>query len=79
MKEGIGLTLKQFGIVLAKFAITEVEAGPGVRFDPQRHQAISMAPSDEVEDGHIVTVVQKGFLLKDRLLRAAMVVVAKKA
>ncbi len=77
MKEGLNLTLKQLDLAMTRFAVVEVEAGPGVRFDPQLHQAISMTPSDEVEANHIVAVVQKGFQLKDRLLRPAMVVVAE--
>ncbi len=76
MKEGLGLTLKQMEAVMNKFAVTEVEAGPGVKFDPEHHQAISMIESDQVESNHIIDVMQKGFLLKDRLLRPAMVVVA---
>lgn len=79
MKEGLGLTLKQLDIAMEKFSVVEVEAAPGVPFDPQCHQAISTAPSEEVEADHIVSVMQKGFLLKERLLRPAMVVVAKKA
>ena len=79
MKEGLGLTLKQLDIAMARFAVVEVEAGPGVRFDPERHQAISTTPSAEIEADHIVSVVQKGFLLKERLLRPAMVVVASAA
>lgn len=77
MKEGLGLTLKQLDLAMARFAVVEVEAAPGVRFDPERHQAVSMAPSEDIDADHIVEVVQKGFLLKERLLRPAMVVVAK--
>lgn len=76
MKEGLGLTLKQMESVMNKFAVTEVEAGPGVKFNPEQHQAISMVASDQVESNHIIDVMQKGFILKDRLLRPAMVVVA---
>lgn len=76
MKEGLALTLKQMETVMSKFAVTEVEAGPGVKFNPEHHQAISMIDSDQVESNHIIDVMQKGFLLKDRLLRPAMVVVA---
>ncbi len=76
MKEGLGLTLKQLETVLLKFSVTEVEAGPGVKFDPELHQAISMVPSEEIESNHIIDVMQKGFVLKDRLLRPAMVIVA---
>ena len=76
MKEGLELTLKQLETALSKFAVEEVEAAPGVKFNPEHHQAISMVPSEDVPSDHIVSVMQKGFLLKDRLLRPAMVVVA---
>ena len=54
-----------------------VEASPGLKFNPEVHQAISMVPTMEVEPDHILCVMQKGFLLKDRLLRPAMVVIAQ--
>ena len=76
MQEGLELTLKQLETVLEKFDVVEVEAGPGVKFNPDQHQAISMVASGEVPSDHIIDVMQKGFLLKDRLLRPAMVVVA---
>lgn len=76
MQEGLALTLKQLDAVLSKFAVNEVEAGPGVKFNPDQHQAISMVASDEFDSNHIISVMQKGFTLKDRLLRPAMVVVA---
>ena len=79
MKEGLSLTLKQLDLAMARFAVVEVEAGPGVRFDPEHHQAISMTPCGDIEADHIVSVVQKGFRLKERLLRPAMVVVAAAA
>jgi molecular chaperone GrpE len=76
MYEGIELTLKLMDSVLAKFGISLVDP-QGEKFDPARHQAISMVASDQVPPNHVVSVVQKGYLLKDRLLRPAMVVVAK--
>ena len=76
MKEGLALTLKQLDLAMARFAVTEVEAAPGVPFDPEHHQAISLTRSEDIEAGHIVSVMQKGFTLKERLLRPAMVVVA---
>ncbi len=76
MQEGLMLTLKQMESALAKFSVTEVEAGPGVKFNPDVHQAVSMIASDEIPSDHIISVMQKGFLLNDRLLRPAMVVVA---
>ena len=77
MKQGLELTLKQFDKVMEKFGVIAVEAEPGVKFNPEVHQAISVVASDEVEPEHIVNVMQKGFSLKDRLLRPAMVVIAK--
>ena len=77
MKEGLELTSKQLEATFTRFSVTEVEAGPGVKFNPEFHQAISMVPGGEVESDHIVDVMQKGFLLKHRLLRPAMVVVAQ--
>lgn len=76
MQEGLELTLKQLDTVMDKFGISQVEADAGVCFDPAFHQAISMVDSKEVESGNIVSVMQKGFVLKDRLLRPAMVVIA---
>ena len=77
MKEGLELTLKQFATAMEKFGITSVAASPGMKFNPDLHQAVSVASTDEVEPDHILSVMQKGFLLKDRLLRPAMVVIAK--
>lgn len=76
MREGLELTLKQMSSVMEKFGVVVVEAGVGVKFDPAFHQAISMVDSEAVESGHIVDVMQRGFTLKDRLLRPAMVVIA---
>ncbi len=76
MHEGLGLTLKLMDGVLAKFGVTPLDP-KGEKFDPARHQALSMVESAEVAPNHIVTVVQKGYLLRDRLLRPAMVLVAK--
>ncbi|NKB75610.1 MAG: nucleotide exchange factor GrpE [Gammaproteobacteria bacterium] len=77
MKEGLELTLKQLDAALSRFSVTEVEAEPGTKFNPEYHQAISMISGGEIEPDHIVDVMQKGFILKDRLLRPAMVVVAQ--
>jgi len=77
MREGLELTLKQFEQVMEKFGVAVVEAEAGTRFDPDCHQAISMVPGTEIEPDHIVSVMQKGYTLKDRLLRPAMVVVAQ--
>lgn len=76
MHEGLELTLKLMDRVLAKFGVTPMDP-KGERFDPAWHQALSTVESAETPPNHIVTVVQKGYLLRDRLLRPAMVVVAK--
>lgn len=78
MHEGLDLTLKLLDDIFRKFGLTLVDPA-GQKFDPERHQAISMVDSAEVPPGHVVNVVQKGFLLNDRLLRPAMVVVARAA
>jgi molecular chaperone GrpE len=78
MHEGLDLTLKLLDSVFQKFGVTLLDP-KGQKFDPERHQAISMVESVEVPPGHVVNVVQKGYLLNDRLLRPAMVVVARAA
>lgn len=76
MFEGLELTLKLLDGVFEKFGISIVDP-KGEKFDPNWHQAISTLESDETPPNHVVNVVQKGYLLKDRVLRPAMVVVAK--
>ncbi|HUW99323.1 MAG TPA: nucleotide exchange factor GrpE [Acidiferrobacter sp.] len=73
---GADLTLQLMDSVLEKFAITVVDPR-GAPFNPDRHQAMTVVESDEVPPNHVVEVVQKGFLLNDRLLRPALVIVAK--
>lgn len=76
MHEGLDLTLKLLDSTFQKFGLTVVDP-QGQKFDPEKHQAISTVESAEVPANHVVAVVQKGFLLNDRLLRPAMVVVAR--
>lgn len=73
--EGSEATLKILGTTMQQFGIEEVDPA-GEPFDPEFHDAISMQPSDDVEPGSVVTVVQKGYSLNGRLLRPAMVIVA---
>ncbi|MHB8454203.1 MAG: nucleotide exchange factor GrpE [Acidiferrobacterales bacterium] len=77
MLEGLELTLKLMDNIFQKFALTIVDPKKGDKFDPERHQAMTMVESDDVPVNHVVTTVQHGYLLHDRLLRPAMVVVAK--
>lgn len=73
--DGVRLVLRQFTHALEKVDVTPVEAD-GKPFDPNQHEAIGQQESDE-PPGTVVTVLQKGYRLGDRLLRPAMVVVAK--
>jgi molecular chaperone GrpE len=75
MKAGTTLTLKQLVSAFEKSGLTEVNP-VGEKFDPHRHQAISTIEADQ-EANTVVTVLQKGYLLADRTLRPALVVVAK--
>ncbi len=76
LKEGIQLTLKMFRDVMEKFGISEIKA-EGEKFDPEKHEAVSMQEIEGTEAGFVVTVFQKGYTLNGRLIRPAMVVVAK--
>jgi len=75
IKEGLTLTYEQLTKVLKKHGVEEV-ASEGV-FDPNFHQVVHQVDSDEHESGEIVNVLQKGYQLKDRLLRPAMVATKK--
>jgi molecular chaperone GrpE len=77
---GVELTLKQLQAALEKSSIREIDPKPGERFDPHRHQAMAAveAPPGEMRDPNtIVAVMQKGYSLHDRVLRPALVTVAK--
>ena len=76
MIEGIELTLKSMLDVVRKFGV-EVIADTNVPLDPNVHQAIAMVESEEVEAGRVLGVMQKGYTLNGRTIRAAMVTVAK--
>ena len=77
LKEGMMLTLKLLDTALDKCSVKELNP-IGEKFDPQFHQAMTMQEAPEAEPGTVLSVVQKGYLLHDRLLRPAMVIVAKR-
>jgi molecular chaperone GrpE len=77
-RSGIELIDKQFHDALAKIGVEPLEA-EGQAFDPNFHQAVQMVDTDEVEDNHVIDELQRGYKLKDRLLRPAMVRVARNA
>jgi molecular chaperone GrpE len=74
--EGIELTLKSFIDSLAKHEVVPVNPA-GEPFDPQLHQAMTMVENPDVEPNTVIDVFQKGYTLHGRLVRPAMVVVAK--
>jgi len=75
LQEGVELTLQMLTSALGKFGITEIN--PQLeRFNPDFHQAMSLQERADVEPNTVVTVFQKGYLLNDRLLRPAMVIVS---
>ncbi len=74
--EGKQATLKMLASTLERFGIAELDP-EGEPFDPEFHEAMTMQPSADAEPGSVLTVVQKGYALNGRLLRPAMVVVAR--
>jgi len=75
LKSGVDLTLKQLSAVFDKANLKELNP-EGEKFDPHRHQAISMLPSDK-EPNTVINVLQKGYILHDRVIRPALVTVAQ--
>lgn len=74
--EGVGLTLRMFEQAMEKFGIESIDPA-GDPFNPEFHQAMTVQESGTAESGTVLTVVQKGYLLNERLVRPAMVIVAK--
>jgi molecular chaperone GrpE len=74
-QSGIELIDKQFHDALAKLGVQPI-ATEGAAFDPNLHQAVQMVDTDDAEDNHVLDELQRGYKLKDRLLRPAMVRVA---
>ena len=75
--EGVDITLKQLMAAFNKFSLVEINPQSGDKLDPNLHQAMSMVESDDVASGAIISVIQTGFELNERLLRPALVIVAK--
>ncbi|MDW5442074.1 nucleotide exchange factor GrpE [Polaromonas sp. SM01] len=75
LREGTEATLKQLKSALERNKVVEINPANGERFDPHQHQAISMVPAEQ-EANTVVSVLQKGYLIADRVLRPALVMVA---
>ncbi len=76
LKEGVEATLRQLTQAFDRHRLLVIDP-LHQKFDPNRHQAISMAPSKDVAPNHVVSVLQKGYLINDRILRPALVTVSK--
>jgi len=76
LRSGVDLTLKQLNAAFDKATLQEINPLAGHKFDPHRHQAISMLPSEK-EPNTVINVLQKGYSLHDRVIRPALVTVAK--
>ncbi len=77
LREGMELTLRQLHRVAENNGLAEVAPVAGDAFDPERHQAMSVVDADGVPPGAIAQLFQKGYVLNERLLRPALVVVAR--
>jgi molecular chaperone GrpE len=75
IREGAEATLLQLKSALERNKVVQIAPEPGTRFDPHQHQAISMVPAEQ-EANTVVTVLQKGYLIAERVLRPALVTVA---
>jgi molecular chaperone GrpE len=73
--EGVHATLRQLGQALERNKVLPINPPAGTRFDPHQHQAISVVPAEQ-EANTVVAVLQKGYLIADRVLRPALVTVA---
>jgi len=76
LRSGVELTLKLLRTAFERSGVSEIVPNPGERFDPHRHQAMAAVESD-AEPNTVVSVMQKGYLLQDRVVRAALVTVAQ--
>jgi molecular chaperone GrpE len=75
MREGVEATLRQLTAALERNRVVAIAPPAGTKFDPHQHQAISVVPAEQ-EPNTVVTVLQKGYLIVDRVLRPALVTVA---
>jgi len=76
LKEGVDMTLKQLSAAFEKNKLLEINPQAGEKLDPMKHQAISAVPAEQ-EANTVVTVLQKGYTISERLLRPALVTVAQ--
>ena len=78
LKMGVSMTLNELQKAFDATQIKEIDTSQGSKLDPHRHQAMQEVESEEQEPGSIISVLKKGYTMNDRVLRPAMVTVAKK-
>ncbi|MDP9893331.1 molecular chaperone GrpE [Variovorax boronicumulans] len=76
IREGAEATLRQLKSALERNKVIEVAPAAGTKFDPHQHQAISVVPAPEQEPNTVVSVLQKGYTINERVLRPALVTVS---
>jgi len=76
IREGAEATLRQLKSALERNKVIEVAPAPGSKFDPHQHQAISVVPAPDQEPNTVVSVLQKGYTINERVLRPALVTVS---
>ena len=76
IREGAEATLRQLKAALERHKVIEINPAAGAKFDPHQHQAISVVPTPEQEPNTVVSVLQKGYSIADRVLRPALVTVS---
>lgn len=77
LSQGVAATIQQFLDVLKRHGVARMAIEPGQAFDPNQHQAVMEIASSEIEPGCVVSVMQQGFMLHDRVIRPASVILAK--
>ena len=76
LKEGVEMTLKQLSSAFERNRLIAIEPAQGEKLDPNKHQAVAVVPAEQ-EANTVVTVLQKGYMIADRLLRPAIVTAAQ--
>ncbi|WP_295609585.1 nucleotide exchange factor GrpE [uncultured Methanobrevibacter sp.] len=77
LREGIELTYNKFKDILTKEGVEEIHA-KGEKFDLNKHEALMVQESDDVENGYVIEELMKGYMYKDKVLKYSKVIVCKK-
>ncbi|MFZ6862730.1 nucleotide exchange factor GrpE [Undibacterium sp. Ji67W] len=77
LREGVEITLKQLNSAFERHGLLEITPVRGEKIDPEKHQAVALIPTNDQESNTVVSVLQKGYMLADRLLRPAIVTAAQ--